>query len=155
MPRRATLGRILPKVRRGQLHPKPGRRFGCWRKFQVGEEAVWQGFGCGQPGGEGGACVWQVAAVAVVKAQGLNGQAVAPAELLATLAGKVAVAADTAQPRVRELCLHKKLLQTIILPQTPLRLMRIWNRIPDTMHLEPGSRCAAPEPLMHAATHHL
>src|SRR5712692_11637519 len=83
MARRATLGRILPKVRRGQLHPKPGRRFGCWRKFLVAEEAVWQGFGCGQP-------VWQVAAVAAVRAQVLKRQAVAPAELLATLPEKVA-----------------------------------------------------------------
>ena len=99
--------------------------------------------------------MWRVAAAAVVKAQGLNGQAVAPGGVTCHSGGKVAVAADTAQPRVRELCLHKKLLQTIILPQTPLRLMRIWNRIPDTMHLEPGARCASAEPLMLAAARHL
>src|SRR6266849_770192 len=88
MPRRATLGRILPRVRRGQFQPKSEKRFGCWRKFQVGEEAVWQGFGCGQPGGDRGACVWQVAAVAVVKAQGLNGQAVAPGGVTCHSGGK-------------------------------------------------------------------
>src|SRR5713226_10022598 len=106
MPRRATLGRILPRVRRGQLHPKPGKKVCCWRKFLVVEEAVWQGFWLWTAGLRGGACVWQVAAVAVVKAQGLNGQAVAPGGVTRHAGGKSGES-DTAQPRVRELCLHK------------------------------------------------